>query len=212
MPLERLLSVLASGCFGHVSLGHRRTAEAPPPEMPTQIVAALTGSSSSMLTAFHNLPLVQPEDQPPAALAAFTQLRTLTLRQTWDGPNILRLAQLPASLEELTLTPAAKPEDISVPVFVDLDSLPSLRRITCASYLGWELGSGDWERRPICVPPSFEVCCPSSGHCWLAIRDRLSVLGLSHPSAASHAAASPRWESVNGLRDAEASMWCSAVH
>ena len=78
-PLERLLSVLASGCFSHVSLGHSSTDDAPPPYMSYDVVAALVGSSGSMLTTLHNLPLVRPDDQPPAALALLTRLRSLTL-------------------------------------------------------------------------------------------------------------------------------------
>ena len=170
MPLERLLSVLASGCFSHVSLGHCSIEDAPPLHMPYDVVAALVGSSGSMLTALHNLPLVRLDDQPPAALALLPQLRSLTLRQIWNGPNILRLAQLPASLEQLTLTPAGRPEDIALPLFVGLDRLPSLRQLTFAFYsFGWELGSGDGVGCPIRVPPSFEVCL----HRVASLRQRL---------------------------------------
>ncbi len=37
------------------------------------------------------------------ALAAFTRLRALTLRETRDSPDVLRAVELPASLTDITL-------------------------------------------------------------------------------------------------------------
>ncbi len=161
--LLQLLAVLLSGCFASVDLRNRLARSPPLLRVPELVVAALLRSKST-LTVLHDLPLVKPEEQPPALLRLFSRLRSLTLLQTWSGLSMLRLAQqLPASVEELTLVLAAPSEEApaSLPLFNDLENLPSLRRLTFANYRTWELGSTDGEqghRRPLRVPPSFQVC------------------------------------------------------
>ncbi len=129
----------------------------PPPETPNQIVSALAGSAGT-LTELHGLPLMEGQDRPEMGLAAFKQLRSLGLLQTWDGPGVLHVELLPATLEELELRAAA--EEPSLPWFSDLDSLNSLRQLTFVNYIGYEMGSADSEQGqgcPLRVPPSFQV-------------------------------------------------------
>ena len=116
LSAKRLTAVLRSGCFGSVDLVERLSRSPPPPTVPMLVTAALLGSTST-LTELHGLPLVKPEEQPQAGLMLFSRLRSLTLLHTWDGLSVLRLAALPASVEELTLTLTAPFEEapISLP-------------------------------------------------------------------------------------------------
>ena len=156
---ERLRVVLSSARYASVNLHGSLTEVRPvPPESPALVVAALAGSAST-LTALHGLPLVEPADHPEPGLAAFTRLRVLTLRQTWAALEVLRVAQLPASLTELQLSVDTN-KRTSLPLFVGLDGLSSLRRITSAGHVRWKLGSWDDEAEEPCelsLPSSFEV-------------------------------------------------------
>jgi len=132
----------------------------PPPETPWQIMSALAGSGAT-LAALHNFPLMEGQVPPQADLAAFTQLRYLSLLQIWDGLSVLHVAHLPATLERLELTAAA--EETRLPLFSGLESLARLRMLMFFDYAEYRLGSagvdgehGRW--RPMRVPPSFQVC------------------------------------------------------
>ena len=128
----------------------------PPPETPWQIMSALAGSGAT-LAALHNYPLMEGQVRPQAALAAFTQLRYLSLLQIWDGLRVLHVGHLPATLERLELTASA--EESRLPLFSGLESLPRLRMLMFFDYAEYRLGNsaqGQW--RPMRVPPSFQVC------------------------------------------------------
>jgi len=170
---EQLLATLSSTCFGSVHL-HCSVHEhwPPPPPLLPMVVSALASRSASTLTALHELPLVKPwveplPDDPGLGLVALTQLRTLTLLQTWDGFAELRGTKLPPSLEDLTLV-MDHPDDVSavwedLPLLVAFDRLRSLRRITLIEYWSW----ARWDRleslrQPTLLPPSLEVRAPSA--------------------------------------------------
>ena len=136
----------------------------PPPQLPPLVVSALAGSAS-MLIALQNLPLVEPSSgDPELVLAAFTQLRELSLRQTWHM-DVLRATNLPASLEDLQLI-MNLPDFVDAlgqdpPLFEAFDRLHNLRRITLTDYWSWNLGRwNDAQTRwhPAMLPRSLEVC------------------------------------------------------
>jgi len=169
---QQLQAVLTSERFCGVRLYYSVQDEQwpPPPQLPPLVVSALAGSAS-MLTALHDLPLIEPRSgSPELVLAAFTQLRELSLRQTWHL-DVLRAAELPASLEDLQLimdipdnTDALINED-PPPFFEAFDRLHSLRRITLTDFRSWQLHSWDdteshWHPAP--PPPSLEVCGAST--------------------------------------------------
>ena len=138
-----------------------------PPDTPSLLVSALAETSASTLTALHGLPLLKPDWEPEPDLTPFTALRALTLRQTLESPELLRAANLPASLEEMTLllsAPVMKvfadPFASCPPLFVGFERLRNLRRITIENYFFWELSSWDDEAQsdgPAMFPPSLEV-------------------------------------------------------
>ena len=141
----------------------------PLPKRPPLVVSALAGSAST-LAALHNLPLRKlPADDsdPEVGLAAFTQLRELSLRQIWHM-DVLRAADLPASLEDFELIMnLADLEGFDwpgPPNFVAFDSHQNLRRITLAGFPSWKIGGYSRQRRrwrPALLPRSLEVCAPS---------------------------------------------------
>ena len=136
-----------------------------PSESLASIVAALAGSAAT-LTALLGFPLVELQDSPHGGLAAFSQLRVLGLRQNMESPKVLRAAQLPASIETLTLACRAKVDEFSShecfpPVLVGLHGLQNLRRIRLADYDCWHLSCWDAEEGqhgPVSLPPRLEVC------------------------------------------------------
>jgi len=103
----------------------------------------------------------RPSD-PGLKLAALTQLRALTLRQTWHGPAELRAKELPPTLEDLTLVMDRAGHVAAAwepPRLVAFDRLRNLRRITFVEYRSWSI----WRRResrrqPTPLPHSLEVC------------------------------------------------------
>ena len=162
LPAEFLCEALSGTCFVSVKLHHSLTLE--PSEAPSLVVPALEPRSASTLTALHGLPLAALHDGTNAGLMAFTRLRVLTLCQTWGSPPILRAAQLPVSVEELTLSLCQEPDegayDTTLPCFAGFDSLCRLRRITLSHYRAWRLDSWDeheLQPRPVQLPPSLEV-------------------------------------------------------
>jgi len=139
-----------------------------PPHAMSAVVSALARSAAT-LTALHGLPM--PDGPAYDQLAAFTQLRVVTLRVTSDSPDVLRAGQLPPSLEQLTLQAPAQGYSSGVntglPWFCGCDQLRSLRRITFAGYGVWRLGSWDpitEQPCPLQLPPGFEVCALRSDH------------------------------------------------
>ncbi len=162
---KQLLATLSSTCFASVRLYYSYPDQQwlPPPALPPMIVTALARSAST-LTALHHLPLVEPWVEPSPddtglGLAALTQLRALTLRQTWEDLTQLRADDLPPSLEDLTLV-MQHPRDLDcfwedLPSFVAFDRLQNLRRLTLDEYSLLELR---WH--PALLPPSLEVCAP----------------------------------------------------
>ncbi len=156
---ERLRVILSSSCYASVNLHKTLTAERQAPlESPSLVVAALAGSAHT-LTALRGLPLVEPSDHPELGLAAFTRLRALTLRQTSAALEVLRVTQLPASLTELRLSAKAGSQP-SLPLFIGLDRLSSLRVLTLAGHTSWMLRSWDDDGNEGCrlrLPPSLKV-------------------------------------------------------
>ena len=130
------------------------------PRTVSMLVSALAGSAVT-LTALHGLPLgAAQRDRPHAGLAAFTQLRALTLYQTEAFPKPLRATHLPASLEELTVasTAAMGADWMSAqqPALVAFDELSSLRRLTLVNYFDWRLRSeGDHDGAGTYDPPQL---------------------------------------------------------
>ena len=162
----RLEAAAQSGArFGSVHVHLSATEQLPPPsDAASRIASALAGSAAT-LTALYNVPLVKP---PPGGdlglgLAAFTELRDLSLRQMWEDMDILPATDLPASLQDLRLVmDIAEYRGIpygllqSLPPFVAFDRLQSLRRITLTEYRLLNLGK--WERlEDPPFPPSLEV-------------------------------------------------------
>ena len=137
-------------------------------------MSALAGSAST-LTALHGLPLLS--EHLEMGLAAFSQLRAVTLRHTSHGIDRLHAAQLPLSLEELTLVlarPEADANNTSLPLLVDLDRLTNLRRISFGNYCRRKLGSWDpptRQRGPLHPAPSLKVC--------LVVLELRSLLGAT---------------------------------
>ena len=179
---KRLLAGLSSACLGSVRLcfgGQVQYEQWPlPPALPPMVVTALVARSASTLTALHELPLVEPWVEPPPkepglGLAALTQLRALTLRQTWGELEELRATDLPSSLEDLTMV-MEHPDWVQavwedLPVFVAFDRLQHLRRITLAHYWSWARWNRPESWRHLAVlPPSLEACF--SVALWAALR------------------------------------------
>jgi len=127
----------------------------PPAAVPSQLLSALTASAST-LVELHDLPL---RDQLAVGLAAFTQLRVLTLRQTCRM-EALHAALLPASLEALTLQlnlpDMAHAGGLDPPLFAGFDRLRHLRRVTLVECTSWDLGS------PALFAQSLEVRASSA--------------------------------------------------
>jgi len=185
---ERLQATLSRHSFVSVDLHTSLTREQPVrSRTPSQVLSALAGSAST-LTALHGVPLLDPLRHRTLGLAAFTRLRALTLRQASDAVHELRAAQLPASLEELTVTLALPKPQLerviyyasvprpNVPVLVDFEGMTNLRRISFGDYWSWELASRDrqtGQRGLLHTPPSLQVCwsllsqhtcCPGADH------------------------------------------------
>jgi len=167
MTPARLETAAQSGaCFGSVHVHLSATPQWPPPsDTPSRILSALAGSAAT-LTALHGLPLVKPPagGDPGLGLAAFTELRDLSLRQTWREMDVLQATDLPASLQDLKVVMnIAEHKGIPIgqlqapPLFVAFDRLQSLRRVTLAGYRLLNLGK--WGRRLDCppLPASLEV-------------------------------------------------------
>ena len=92
-------------------------------------------------------------------LAAFTRLRALTLRETRASPDVLRAAELPSSLTDITLD-GARASSAGLPWFVGLDQLRNLQRLTFAAYQCWRLGSWDDDTEqvgPLQLPPCLRA-------------------------------------------------------
>ena len=145
---EQLQTVLESVARAGVHL-HQSVSELPPESLPA-VIAALAAGSAATLVALHSMPLINLQDSPAVSLSAFTRLRTLDLRQTMESPTVLRAAQLPPSIAELTLTLGVtldeicdEPGGIFAPTLVGFHSLHNLRRITLADYHNWQLGFAD---------------------------------------------------------------------
>ena len=158
LTLVRLEAATESGaCFAsvHVHLSARERWP-PPSDTPSRIVSALAGSAAT-LTALHGLPLMEGQLRSAAGLGAFTRLRALSLLQATQGSELrsLQAAQLPTALEQLKLTQTVA--DPSLPIFADLDRLSSLRQLTFADNIIWDSGADRQNRRPLRVPPSFQV-------------------------------------------------------
>jgi len=185
LPPKKLLATLSSTCLSSVHL-FWDTEEGqwpPPPALPPMIVSALAPRSASTLTALHDLPLVKRwveplPDDTGLGLAALTQLRALTLRQTWEELAELRADDFPLSLEDLTLV-MEHPDYVEavwedLPRFVAFDRLQNLRRITISEY--WVLKTR-WH--PALLPPSLEVMHGRpSGH---SAKPIATLLKLSAP-------------------------------
>ncbi len=128
------------------------------------VVSALAGSAAT-LTTLHGLPLgVAQRDRPHPGLAAFTQLRALTLQQMEARPKALRAAHLPASLEQLTLaTQADEDGDYmhrQLPALGALNGLTRLRRLSLAGFEQFWMRTEDGAEgyfQQIQFPQSLEV-------------------------------------------------------
>ena len=155
---ERLQAALASVRVASVQLYHSLLGTQPEPSA-SMVTSALAGSAS-VLTAQDGLPL---HDGQELGLAAFTQLRALTLRETSAPPEVLRATDLPTSLEELTLAGSGgtyTPEALGLPWFAGLERLPRLRRLTLLRYVSWQTGDWDADAQqpgPLHLPPGLEV-------------------------------------------------------
>jgi len=141
------------------------------PAATSAVIAALA-SSASTLTALHRLPLWDEEDDEDEvdddvlpvrsrepALAAFTQLRALTLRETTTTLFVLRANSLPTSFLQLKLVAGRDCQD-GLPLFAAFDRLQNLRRLTLRHYESWHLGTWDDEEersRPPQLPPNLQV-------------------------------------------------------
>ncbi len=173
---EQLHAVLASAPLASVQL-HESVGKLPPDSL-AMVTSALAGSAAT-LAALRGFPLVELQGSPDGGLAAFTQLRALSLRQNLEAPRILHAAQLPASIEELTLIGDAVLNEFTndpyiPPTLVGFRSLHSLRRITLMHYHEWRWGVADAaeaQQVPGHLPPSLEVCyltvhqpCSADGH------------------------------------------------
>ncbi len=102
-------------------------------------------------------------------MAAFTQLRALTLCQTSDALDEQLLAsQLPRSVQELTLVGVAPDDKDSeppdgtafLPALVGFPGLHDLRRLTFAAQESWDVSILDDEEGtpdPVHLPPSLQV-------------------------------------------------------
>jgi len=165
---EQLLTELTSVPLAGVEL-HKSAGKLPPESLPA-VIAAMVGSAATF-TALYNFPLVElPRDIPGGGLAAFTRLRALSFRQRMESPMVLRAAQLPPSVEELTFMCHTPFDESSTdrclsPVLVGFHRLHSLRRITLVDYYEWRLSFEDTEETQHCLghlPPSLEVCAVAS--------------------------------------------------
>ena len=162
LPHNRLVAALSSVPLASVTLHHSPLMLHPP--ILSQVVSALTASAQT-LTALRCLPLAAMAPWAPPheqGLTALTRLRALALLQAEHCPDALPAAYLPASLQELTLTPLAPAVGTApaLPALVAFDSLQELRRITLAGYTAATLRGGhDEEERPLQLrlPPSLEV-------------------------------------------------------
>ena len=165
---EQLRATLSGACYRCVELYDDGKVLPPLPEMSSLVVAALD-RSVAMLTALHSLPLQEPQDDQELGLAAFTRLCELTLHQTSSSPDSLRAAQLPTSLQELSLKlNLPNVEDAiweSLPRLVAFDRLCSLQRITFAGFLTWDLSFREGIGRPLLLPPNLKVCTVASSRC-----------------------------------------------
>ena len=138
-----------------------------PPETLSPIVSAIARSAST-LVALHGLPRTRIQRGAAIGLAAFTRLRSLTLRQTTNQPARLQAAHLPPSLQELTLSMDVPRFEAALftcclPKLVAVDGLHSLRRITLANqrcnrwYNLDGHGHDEEERSCPLLPPSLKV-------------------------------------------------------
>ncbi len=178
--LDRLQAALLNEC--RVASLTLHDGRAPQPGSMTALEPALACTAST-LAALHGLfPEELEEDlyttwrkmtgvggQRELGLAAFTQLRALTLRFTWRSPRQLTATVLPASLEELTLAVdgwrALEPRRApGAPLLIGFRRLPDLgqklRRITFVGQQCWPLGSRDDEAENperLQLPPSIQV-------------------------------------------------------
>jgi len=158
---EQLRAALASVPLASVRL-HASVTELPANALP-EIASALAGSSAT-LAALHGFPLIGPRDGPGVSLAALTQLRSLTLRQTLRSPEKLRASLLPASVEELRFT--GIPDNYLqgdakyVPELIGFHMLHNLRHLTFAGQHSWEvlmLDDENGEQDPMHLPPNLQV-------------------------------------------------------
>ena len=128
----------------------------------SSVAAAALARSATTLTALHDLPLAELPDSHGLQLAAFSQLRVLTLHHWRDSVRVLRATHLPSSLLDVTVSVHVPPNKYSggtPPLLVDFDRLLNLRRISFASYADWQLKScSDQDGTiPVLFPPSLEV-------------------------------------------------------
>ena len=146
--------------FAHVALPYDLAAEA---AGPLGLVSALAGSAST-LTALYGLTAEELGDSRQRGLAAFAQLRDLTLLQTELSPVALSAALLPASLEELDIAfadPAETGGPEAPPLLAAFETLCSLRRVTFTCFAHWVLGSSCADGTSpgqLQLPPGLEVC------------------------------------------------------
>ena len=158
LPPERLQAALSSVPVASVRLPE--SAAPLPPHAVSAVMSALARSAAT-LTALRGLPL--PDGPAFDQLAAFLQLRVVTLRVTSDSPEVLQASQLPPSLERMTIQAPqgySSGANAGLPWFSGCEQLRKLRRITFAGYGVWRLGSWDPATEqpcPLHLPPGFKV-------------------------------------------------------
>ncbi len=189
LPLQQLPAALSSVPLASVTL---RDSLVMLHSWNTSEAVSALASSASTLTALHGLPLyAAQQNRPQPGLAAFTQLRALTLYQTEAAPKALRAMHLPASLEELTLesqiavTWAADWMQYRLPSIVAFDELTRLRRLTLASFQQFSLRTGDDEEglsQQLQLPHSLEVLYAGSEFALLCVDPPAQGCGWSSAS------------------------------
>ncbi len=162
LTLEQLQAALSSVPVASVVLHSSLLTLLP---ASSSVAVPALAHSALTLTALHGLPLPELPDSHGLQLAAFSQLRALTLHHKRDSVRVLRATHLPPSLLEITVSVHKPPNDyfagmhMPPPLLVDFDRLHSLRRVSLACYTEWQLQSwSDQDQTiPVQLPPSLQV-------------------------------------------------------
>ena len=162
--MEQLQAALARDYITAVTL-HDSVSKLDPDAL-SAVHAALAASASS-LTAIHGLPGVKLWFSPESVFTAFTRLRALSLCQRRGSGTVLRAGQLPAGLEELTLTAGVTLDEPTTggigrhpPTLVGFREARNLRRLAFVNYRHWDLGFRVTDEELgglVHLPPRLEV-------------------------------------------------------